>query len=86
MCEYEYEAAKASSYIVNKRTEHSLTVYILVSIDFNPNCRYACAYFATTDTTMADSRFSAGALLLNVCSRRTHSKEGNTERGCNPSE
>lgn len=46
-----------------KQTESTLTVYILVSIALNPNCLYACAYFATTDTTMADRVFSADALL-----------------------
>lgn len=36
-----------------------LTVYIFVSIALQPNCLYACMYFATTETTMVPRRSRA---------------------------
>lgn len=37
----------------NSRKHTQLTVYILASMAFKPNCWYASLYLAITDTTMA---------------------------------
>ena len=70
------------------RTNRALTVYIFVSIALNPNCLYACTYFATTDTTMAEKFFSVGApppRLFYAHVLHTARREGNKKRGHSPS-